>query len=70
MPYRSNDDLPDFIKQVLPDSALSIYRENFNHAFTAHPVDGGWQERAHRVAWATVMRFCHAANRDHLDALS
>ncbi|HZP78872.1 MAG TPA: ChaB family protein [Pseudolabrys sp.] len=54
MPYRSNADLPDSVRHVLPEHARGIYREAFNHAFAAHAGEGGQEERAHRIAWAAV----------------
>ena len=41
-----------------PDVAQknAIYREAFNHAFTAHAGDRYQAESAHRIAWAAVKR--------------
>lgn len=60
MPYRSNDDLPDSVKDNLSAHAQDIYREAFNHAWDeySNPAKrrkGNTQEEtAHRVAWAAV----------------
>jgi cation transport regulator len=35
MPYRVNGDLPPSVRNHLPVHAQDIYREAFNHAFTA-----------------------------------
>jgi cation transport regulator len=56
MPYRANDDLPPSVQNSLPDHAQSIYREAFNHAYTAHADDPRQEEAAHRIAWAAVKR--------------
>jgi cation transport regulator len=56
MPYRSKADLPQPVRQHLPDHAQDIYREAFNHAFAAHAGDPRQEEAAHRIAWAAVKR--------------
>jgi len=60
MPYRSNEDLPDGVKNNLPQHAQTIYREAFNHAWDEYEdpskrrKGGSQEETAHRVAWAAV----------------
>jgi cation transport regulator len=56
MPYRSNENLPEPVRHALPPHAQSIYREAFNHAFTAHEGDPRQEEASHRIAWAAVKR--------------
>lgn len=56
MPYPRNDDLPSSVRDHLPPHAQDIYREAFNHAFTAHEGDPRQEEAAHRIAWAAVKR--------------
>ncbi len=56
MPYRTNEDLPNSVRQHLPPHAQDIYREAFNHAFAAHADDPRQEEIAHRIAWAAVKR--------------
>lgn len=56
MPYRVNEDLPDPVRNHLPEHAQDIYREAFNHAFQAHADDPRQEEAAHRIAWAAVKR--------------
>jgi cation transport regulator len=56
MPYRENADLPPTVRNHLPQHAQSIYREAFNHAFSAHADDPRQEEAAHRIAWAAVKR--------------
>jgi cation transport regulator len=56
MPYLTNDDLPASVQSHLPPHARDIYREAFNHAFSAHTGDPRREEAAHRIAWAAVKR--------------
>jgi cation transport regulator len=62
VPYRTLDDLPESVRDVLPKQAQRIYRAAFNHAWVeyADPADrAGETSRegtAHRVAWAAVKR--------------
>lgn len=60
MPYSSKEELPDSVKNVLPEHAQDIYKEAFNSAWDEYkdPEDrkkgGSQEETAHRVAWAAV----------------
>lgn len=60
MPYDTTDDLPDSVRNSLPQHALEIYRAAFNGAWAQaedpeEPSDdGSREETAHRVAWAAV----------------
>jgi len=56
MPYSSNRDLPDSVRNHLPPHAQDIYREAFNYAFAAHQGDPRQEEAAFRIAWAAVKR--------------
>ena len=51
MPYERNADLPERVKNHLPDHAQAIFRESFNHSLTEYHQD---EERAFRVAWSAV----------------
>ena len=51
MPYEHTKDLPDGVRNHLPDHAQEIYRAAFNSAWDEYKHD---EERAHRVAWAAV----------------
>lgn len=51
MPYQKNSDLPDRVKDHLPDHAQDIFRADFNHALDEYDND---EERAFRVAWGAV----------------
>jgi cation transport regulator len=60
MPYRSNRELPDSVKDNLPSHAQDIYREAFNSAYDEYedPEDrrgsASREEVAHKVAWSAV----------------
>lgn len=54
MPYQANRDLPDSVRNNLPDHAQDIYREAFNHAYAAHAGEGDRERRSHMIAWAAV----------------
>ncbi len=56
MPYRVNGDLPPSVRNHLPVHAQDIYREAFNHAFTAQAGEPDRERRAHMIAWAAVKR--------------
>lgn len=53
MPYLSNDELPEPVRNALPAHAQDIFREAFNHAWDQY---GGREETAFRVAWAAVKK--------------
>ena len=65
MPYKTNEDLPDSVKNHLPQHAQDIYREAFNHAFEEYKSsekrkeDASQEETAHKVAWAAVKKKYH-----------
>jgi cation transport regulator len=60
MPYKSNADLPDRVRDHLPEHAQDIYREAFNHAYEEYQEPGKRRsddtldEVAHKVAWSAV----------------
>ena len=56
MPYDKRSDLPDSVKDNLPDHAQGIYKEAFNSAWDEYDHD---EERAHRVAWGAVKKSYH-----------
>ncbi|MCC2667101.1 MAG: hypothetical protein K0S63_1017 [Gammaproteobacteria bacterium] len=61
MPYKSNKDLPDAVREHLPKHAQDIYRKAFNNAHNEYsnpkkrrkPTDS-LEEVSHRVAWKAV----------------
>ncbi|MCD6045309.1 MAG: hypothetical protein K0R48_472 [Gammaproteobacteria bacterium] len=61
MPYQKNEDLPESVKNHLPQHAQDIYREAFNHAQEEYKdrdkredPDESLEEISHRVAWSAV----------------
>ncbi|HUH65516.1 MAG TPA: ChaB family protein [Syntrophales bacterium] len=62
MPYRTNAELPESVKHVLPSHAQDMYRDAFNHAWDeyADPAkrrnNASQEETARRVAWGAVKK--------------
>jgi cation transport regulator len=62
MPYKKNSDLPDSVKDNLPNHAQDIYREAYNSAWEQYDKpeerrgDASREETAHKVAWAAVKK--------------
>lgn len=62
MPYKTTNELPGSVKNVLPNHAQDIYKEAFNSAYDQYdsPEErrGGAdrEETAHRVAWSAVKK--------------
>jgi len=60
MPYDRNADLPDAVRNNLPEHAQAIYREAYNSAFDEYKSakdrrdDASREETAHKVAWSAV----------------
>jgi cation transport regulator len=60
MPYNTRNDLPESVRNNLPDHAQDIYKEAFNSAWDQYDKpqerrgDATREETAHRVAWAAV----------------
>lgn len=60
MPYTRSNDLPEDLKNILPDHAQHIYIESFNSAWEQydepHERKHGRdrEETAHAVAWSAV----------------
>jgi cation transport regulator len=60
MPYRTDADLPESVRDALPKHAQDIYRAAYNSAWDeyddASTRRGGEsrEEAAHKVAWAAV----------------
>lgn len=65
MPYSTNTELPDSVKDNVPEHAQDIYREAFNSAYEQYDQpeerrgDASQEEVAHKVAWAAVKRVYH-----------
>ena len=62
MPYKTIADLPESVKNVLPEHAQDIYLEAYNSAWDQYNEpeerqgDRSREETAHRVAWTAVKR--------------
>ena len=56
MPYASNADLPNSLRDHLPPAAQTIYRKAFNHAWDSYGTNLRQEEIAHRISWAAVKR--------------
>ncbi len=60
MPYKTIKDLPDRVRENLPEHAQEIYMKAFNNAWDqyANPEerkgDASREETAHKVAWSAV----------------
>jgi cation transport regulator len=60
MPYDNNSDLPQDVRDALPQHAQEIYREAFNSAWEQYDDpedregDEGREATAHQVAWSAV----------------
>ena len=65
MPYNSTNDIPDNVRQVLPEHAQTIYKEAFNSAYEEYKEpedrksDSSQEEVAHRVPWSAVKQKYH-----------
>lgn len=62
MPYDTNRDLPDSVRDNLPEHAQDIYREAFNSAWEQYEDpkerrgNDSREATAHQVAWAAVKK--------------
>ena len=62
MPYDELDELPDNVRDVLPEGAQEIYKEAFNSAWRQYKDpedrrgDQSREETAHKIAWSAVKK--------------
>lgn len=62
MPYKTNSDLPDPVKNALPAHAQDIYLAAFNSAWEEYKdaekrnADDSREDVARKVAWAAVKK--------------
>ena len=62
MPYMTVKDLPEPVRNVLPEHAQHIYLEAFNNAWEQYKdpekrkLGGTREETAHAVAWGAVKK--------------
>jgi cation transport regulator len=59
MPYKTNRDLPEAVREHLPEHAQDIFRAAYNSASEEYKKD----ETAFRVAWAAVKHEYHKDER-------
>ena len=65
MPFKTRDDLPDSVRNVLPVHAQDIYKEAFNSAWEEYKDpedrrgDADREEVSHKVAWSAVKKSYH-----------
>lgn len=62
MPYKKIQELPESVRDNLPEHAQEIYKEAFNSAWEQYDQpeerrgDASREETAHKVAWAAVKK--------------
>lgn len=70
MPYSKASELPDSVKNVLPEHAQEIYFKAFNSAYEEYKNpedrrgDADREEVAHKVAWNAVKNKYHKGDDD------
>ena len=70
MPYESNKELPENVRDVLPAHAKDIYRKAYNNAWDQYSEpenrkgDDSREEVAHKVAWSAVKQEYHKEGDD------
>lgn len=71
MPYQRNEDLPDSVRDSLPEHGQEIYRKAFNSAWEEYDEpeerrgDRSREETAHAVAWAAVKKVYEKKDTGH-----
>ncbi len=70
MPYKTINELPESVRNVLPEHAQDIYKEAFNSAYDQYDTpeerrgDADREEAAHRVAWSAVKKAGYEKGQD------
>jgi len=59
MPYDSKSELPQQIKDNLPDQAQDIWKEAFKSAIKSHSEDDDAEQTASKIAWSAVKQSYH-----------
>jgi len=54
MPYGNPRELPDSVRDNLPEGAQKIYLEAFNSAWDEYADQDDRESTAHKVAWSAV----------------
>jgi len=56
MPYGAISELPDAVRNNLPQDAQQIYRRAFNNAWDEYSSRTDREATAHKVAWSAVKK--------------
>ena len=65
MPYKSNSELPESVKENLSEHGQDIYREAFNSAWEEYKDPSerrgneSREEVSHKVAWSAIEKVYH-----------
>ena len=65
MPYKSNSELPERVRENLPEHGQDIYREAFNNAWEEYKEPSerrgneSREEVSHKVAWSAIEKAYH-----------
>lgn len=54
MPYQNKSQLPESVKDNLPEHAQDIWKEAFNSAHEQHKDETDTEETAIKIAWSAV----------------
>jgi len=54
MPYEATGDLPESVRDNLPEHAQEIFLKAFNNAWEEYAEQDDREATAHKVAWAAV----------------
>jgi cation transport regulator len=69
MPYNSNSELPETVKENLPEKGQDIYREAFNNAWEQYKEPSKRRENesreevSHKVAWSAVKKIYEKSSK-------
>lgn len=63
MPYATNKDLPETVRERLPKHGQDIYRASFNSAWEEYRDRPDHEGTAHAVAWSAVKDVYHKDER-------
>jgi cation transport regulator len=56
MPYDKTSELPDSVRDNLPEGAQAIYLKAFNSAWDEYEAQDDREATAHKIAWSAVKR--------------
>lgn len=72
MPYRTINELPESVRNVLPQHAQDVYKEAFNSAYEQYKSakdrrgDESRQDTSHKVAWSAVKKAGYSKGDDDM----